>query len=88
MSGTDLAYLRRIPVFEDLAPEDLQLIIRVTAERRIARNLRGKRLYRVGSDFIRVHQRQHPVYSNRILLLQRRGIGQENSFTALHGSHQ
>ena len=38
MSGTDLAYLRRIPVFEDLAPEDLQLIIRVTAERRIARN--------------------------------------------------
>ena len=38
MSGTDLVYLRRIPVFEDLATEDLQLIIRVTAERRIARN--------------------------------------------------
>ena len=38
MSGVELTYLRRIPIFEELASADLQMIDQVTTERRIARN--------------------------------------------------
>lgn len=38
MSGVELAYLRCIPVFEDLPPADLQAIDQITKERRVARN--------------------------------------------------
>lgn len=38
MSGLELSFLRRIPVFEDLEPADLAVINRVTTERSIVRN--------------------------------------------------
>jgi CRP/FNR family transcriptional regulator len=38
MSGVEISYLRRIPVFEDLDPADLAVINQVTAERRVVRN--------------------------------------------------
>lgn len=37
MDRAELSYLRRIPVFEDLAPADLSVINRITAERRVER---------------------------------------------------
>lgn len=38
MTGMGVSVLRRVPVFEDLAPEELLVIDGVTAERRIIRN--------------------------------------------------
>lgn len=38
MNRMKLAYLRRVPVFEDLSADDLRVIDQVTTERRITRN--------------------------------------------------
>ena len=53
--------------------------------RRPARHLRGPRLHGLGPDLLRLHQGQHAVHPHRLLLLQRRGAGQEDAAAALHG---
>ena len=76
MSGAELAYLRRIPVFEDLAPEDLQLIIRVTAERRIARNQAVFSEGEPGEGF-------HYIRSGRVKIIKLSADGREHILNIL-----
>ena len=51
--------------------------------RRPARHLRGPRLHRLGPDLLRLHQGRHAVHPHRLLLLYRRGAGQEDPAAAL-----
>ena len=56
--------------------------------RRPARHLRGPRLHGVGSHLLRLYQGRGALHPHGLLLLHRRGAGQEDAASALHEGHR